>query len=98
SPARPETRRRQADRHASGQGRTDSTGRHAEHNIRRQANARSGFRGCGTEILNSQALSGTDALITGDATVKNSGGKLSSNGNIQLQKPRIKNVDVGYPI
>jgi len=50
------------------------------------------------KFLNSQALSGTDALITGDATVKNSGGKLSSNGNIQLQKPRIKNVDVGYPI
>jgi AsmA protein len=50
------------------------------------------------KFLNSQALSGTDALVTGDASVKNSGGKLSSNGNIQLQKPRIKKVDVGYPI
>ena len=50
------------------------------------------------KFLNSQALSGTNALITGDAALKNSDGKLSSNGNIQLQKPRIKNVDVGYPI
>ena len=50
------------------------------------------------KFLNSQALSGMDALITGDASVKNSSGKLSSKGNIQLQKPRIKNVDVGYPI
>jgi AsmA protein len=50
------------------------------------------------KFLNSQALSGTDALVTGNAAVKNSGGKLSSNGNIQLQKPRIRNVDVGYPI
>ena len=50
------------------------------------------------KFLNSQALSGINALITGDTTVRNSTGKLSSNGNIQLQKPRIKNVDVGYPI
>jgi AsmA protein len=50
------------------------------------------------KFLNSQALAGMDALVTGDAAVKNSAGKLTSSGNIQLQKPRIKNVDVGYPI
>jgi len=50
------------------------------------------------KFLNSQALSGIDALITGDATVKNSGGKLTSNGNIQLANPQIKKVNVGYPI
>lgn len=50
------------------------------------------------KFLNSQALAGMEALVTGDAAVKNSGGKLTSSGNIQLQKPRIKNVDIGYPI
>jgi AsmA protein len=50
------------------------------------------------KFLNSQALSGIDALITGDATVKNSGGKLTSDGNIQLANPQIKKVNVGYPI
>ena len=50
------------------------------------------------KFLNSQALSGIDALVTGDATVKNSGGKLTSNGDIQLANPQIKKVNVGYPI
>jgi uncharacterized protein involved in outer membrane biogenesis len=50
------------------------------------------------QFLNSQALAGMDALVSGDAAVKNSGGKLTSSGNIQLQRPKIKNVDVGYPI
>ena len=50
------------------------------------------------KFLNSQAMSGMDGLVTGDATIKNSSGKLSSAGNIQLQNPRVKNVEVGYPI
>jgi len=50
------------------------------------------------KFLNSQALAGIDGLVTGDASVKNSGGKLTSAGNIQLQNPRVKNVEVGYPI
>jgi AsmA protein len=50
------------------------------------------------KFLNSQALSGMNAQVTGDAQVKNSGGKLASNGNIQLKNTRIRNVDVGYPI
>jgi len=50
------------------------------------------------KFLNSQSLAGVDGLVTGDATIKNSGGKLTSGGNIQLQNPRVKNVEVGYPI
>lgn len=50
------------------------------------------------KFLNSQALSGINALVTGDAAVKNANGKLTSNGNIQLENPHIKNVNVGYPI
>ena len=50
------------------------------------------------KFLNSQALNGIDAVITGDAKVKNSGGKLASSGTIRMENARIHNLDVGYPI
>jgi AsmA protein len=50
------------------------------------------------KFLNSQSLNGIDAVITGDAKVKNSGGKLASNGTIKMEKAHIHNIDVGYPI
>lgn len=50
------------------------------------------------KFVNSQALSGMNALVTGQAAVKNANGKISSSGNIQLQNPQIKSVNVGYPI
>ena len=50
------------------------------------------------KFLNSQALSGMNALVTGQAAVKNENGKITSSGNIQLQNPQIKTVNVGYPI
>lgn len=50
------------------------------------------------KFLNSQSLNGIDAVVSGDATVKNSSGKLASNGTIRLDKAHIHNTDVGYPI
>ena len=54
--------------------------------------------GAAQKFLNSQSLNGIDAVITGDAKVKNSGGKLVSNGTIKVDKARIRKVNVGYPI
>lgn len=54
--------------------------------------------GAAQKFLNSQALNGIDAIITGDAKVKNSSGKLASSGAIRLENARIHNLDVGYPI
>ncbi|HET8891775.1 MAG TPA: AsmA family protein [Candidatus Angelobacter sp.] len=54
--------------------------------------------GAAQKFLNSQSLNGIDAVITGDAKVKNSGGKLSSSGAIRVENARIHNVNVGYPI
>lgn len=54
--------------------------------------------GAAEKFLNSQSLNGIDAVITGDAKVKNSGGKLASNGTIKVENARIHNVNVGYPI
>jgi uncharacterized protein involved in outer membrane biogenesis len=50
------------------------------------------------KFLNSQALKGIDAVITGDAKVHNSSGKLASSGSIRMENARIHNVNVGYPI
>ncbi|HZD93341.1 MAG TPA: AsmA family protein, partial [Candidatus Sulfotelmatobacter sp.] len=54
--------------------------------------------GAAQKFLNSQALNGIDAIVSGDAKVKNSSGKLASNGTIRLENARIHNVNVGYPI
>lgn len=50
------------------------------------------------KYLNSQALSGIEAQISGDAKIKNADGKLSSSGSIKLDNPQIRDVKVGYPI
>jgi AsmA protein len=54
--------------------------------------------GAAQKFLNSQSLNGIDAVITGDAKVKNAGGKLASNGAIRMENAHIHNVNVGYPI
>jgi AsmA protein len=50
------------------------------------------------KFLNSQALSGMEALVSGDAKLKNSNGKTTSNGTIKLENAQIHQVSVGYPI
>ena len=50
------------------------------------------------KFLNSQALSGMEALVSGDAKLKNSKGKTTSNGTIKLENAQIHQVSVGYPI
>ncbi len=50
------------------------------------------------KFLNSQGLQGIDALISGDATVKNTSGKLASVGKIKFDNPHIHKVEIGYPI
>src|ERR1043166_5198168 len=54
--------------------------------------------GAAQKFLNSQALNGIDAVLTGDAKVKNSAGKLTSNGTIRVENARIHKVNAGYPI
>src|SRR5215467_6958117 len=50
------------------------------------------------KFLNSPALSGIEGQVSGNAKVKNDDGKLASSGNIRLENPHIRNVNVGYPI
>ncbi|HLW54650.1 MAG TPA: AsmA family protein [Candidatus Angelobacter sp.] len=50
------------------------------------------------KFLNSQALNGIDAQVSGQAKVKAVGSKIASNGTIRLDDPLIHGTKVGYPI
>ena len=50
------------------------------------------------KFLNSPQLQQYDAIASGDASVRNDNGDMSSVGNIQLNNVRIKGVEIGYPI
>src|SRR5579872_3162358 len=50
------------------------------------------------KFLNTQALAQMEAVISGDASVKNQGGKMSSAGNLKLQDVVIRGTKVAYPI
>jgi uncharacterized protein involved in outer membrane biogenesis len=54
--------------------------------------------GAAQKFLTSPSLKGIDAVITGSASVKNSGGNLASNGTIKVENAHIHSVNVGYPI
>lgn len=54
----------------------------------------SGFQ----KFANSQALAGMDAVASGKADVNTDGAKLQSSGSLRLEKPRVRGVDIGYPI
>jgi len=49
-------------------------------------------------FLNTQALADSDAVITGNATLKNNAGDVDSKGSFVMNNPRIRGVNVGYPI
>jgi uncharacterized protein involved in outer membrane biogenesis len=49
-------------------------------------------------FLQLEALEGTDAVISGRATLGNAGGRLSSTGSLRLDDTRVRGVAIGYPI
>ena len=50
------------------------------------------------KFLNSDALKKMDAIISGDASLKNDGGKLASAGTLKLDDGQVNGVKIGYPI
>ncbi len=50
------------------------------------------------QFLNSQKLNDVDGLLSGQAQIKSSAGKLKSDGNLRLENGRFHGVDAGYPI
>ncbi len=50
------------------------------------------------KFLNSSALAGTDAVISGTTDLDNAGGSMSASGSLKLEKAVVRGVQVGYPI
>src|SRR5215831_1359014 len=50
------------------------------------------------KFLNSAALEGTDAMLSGSTDLVNSGGKMAAKGSLKIDDGVVRNVQVGYPI
>ncbi len=50
------------------------------------------------KFLHTTALTDTDAVASGEATVRNQGGKLESKGSLKLEQPRLRGVALGFPL
>ena len=49
-------------------------------------------------FVNVTALADSDAVLTGNAEVKNVAGLLSSKGRLEARNPRLRGTNVGYPM
>jgi AsmA protein len=50
------------------------------------------------KFLQTPALVNTDGVLSGHTGIASENGKLSANGQMNLDKPRLHGIDVGYPI
>ena len=50
------------------------------------------------KFLNSSALEGTDAMLSGSTDLVNANGKMAAKGSLKINDAVIHNVQVGYPI
>lgn len=50
------------------------------------------------KFLNTPALAGTDANLSGDIKIRNQAGNIASSGTLKLQNAVIHGINLGYPI
>jgi AsmA protein len=50
------------------------------------------------KFVNSQAVADMDFTATGNTDISNKNGVITAKGNVTLQNPRVKKVNIGYPI
>lgn len=50
------------------------------------------------KFLNTAALEGTDAMLSGSTDLTNAGGKMAAKGSLKISDTVIHNVQIGYPI
>jgi AsmA protein len=50
------------------------------------------------KFLQSPALVNTDGVLSGHTDIASENGKLSANGQMNLDKPKLHGIDIGYPI
>jgi AsmA protein len=50
------------------------------------------------KFMNSPALEGTDGVISGETRITNQGGKLSAQGQTEIQNAKVRGMELGFPI
>src|SRR5690242_9088960 len=50
------------------------------------------------KFLQTSALENTEGILSGHTSIANQGGKISASGQINMDKPKLHGIDVGYPI
>ena len=51
-----------------------------------------------SKFLNSPVLNGTDGVISGDTKINSTSGKLSAQGDTQIQNAKVQGMELGFPI
>ena len=51
-----------------------------------------------TKFLNSPALTGTDGVMTGRTNINNDSGKVTAEGETNIQNAKVRGMELGYPI
>ncbi len=50
------------------------------------------------KFMNSPALEGTDGIISGETKISSQAGKLSAQGQTQIQNAKVRGMELGFPI
>ena len=50
------------------------------------------------KFLQISALENTEGIVSGHTNIANQGGKVSASGQMSMDKPKLRGIDVGYPI
>jgi AsmA protein len=50
------------------------------------------------KFLDSPAFADTDGIISGDTKIDSDSGKMTVNGQMSIQNPRVRGIDLGYPV
>ena len=51
-----------------------------------------------TKFLNSPALNGTDGVMSGQTRINNDSGKLTAEGETDIQNVKVRGMELGYPV
>ena len=51
-----------------------------------------------TKFMNSPALSGTDGVMTGKTRITNTSGKVTAEGETNIQNMKVRGMELGYPV
>lgn len=51
-----------------------------------------------TKFLNSPATAGTDGVLTGQTKIDSDGGKVTANGETDIQNAKVRGMELGFPV